>query len=141
MTTATMENKETTKEMVPRQKQELAGAESTRPGPVFTPAVDIFETDAAITVLADMPGIRADGLGIDVRDNVLAIEGRVADDETTHDRFLLQEYETGSFRREFRLTNLIDQSKIDAVLRDGVLRLTLPKAEAARPRKIEVRAG
>ena len=53
----------------------------------------------------------------------------------------LREFETGGYRREFRLTNLIDQSRIDASLRDGVLRLTLPKAEAARPKRIEVRTG
>jgi HSP20 family molecular chaperone IbpA len=131
--------KDETKEMAPRQKQELAGAESTRPGPVFTPAMDIFETETAITILADMPGVRADGLGIDLRENVLSIEGRVADPRRENEQELLREYETGSFRREFRLTNLIDQDKIDASLNDGVLRLTLPKAEAARPRKIEVR--
>ena len=137
----TVKVKDETKEMAPRQKQELAGAESTRPGPVFTPAMDIFETEAAITVLADMPGVRADGLGIDLRENVLSIEGRVADVPRENEQELLSEYETGSFRREFRLTNLIDQDKIDASLNDGVLRLTLPKAEAARPRKIEVRTG
>ena len=137
----TVKVKDETKEMAPRQKQELAGAESTRPGPVFTPAMDIFETEAAITVLADMPGVRADGLGIDLRENVLSIEGRVADVPRENEQELLSEYETCSFRREFRLTNLIDQDKIDASLNDGVLRLTLPKAEAARPRKIEVRTG
>lgn len=129
----------TKKEMEPHAKQEISGAEATRPGPVFTPAVDIFETENAITLLADMPGVRADGLGIDLRDNVLTIHGQVRDDLPDEQR-LLQEYETGSFRREFRLTNLIDQAGIDASLSDGVLRLTLPKAEAARPRKIEVRA-
>lgn len=139
MTTAT--KNEIGKEMAPRQKQELAGAESTRPGLVFTPAVDICESDSAIIVLADMPGVRADGLGIDLRDNVLSIEGRVAEAERSKEQLLLKEYDTGSFRREFRLTNLIDQSKIDATLSDGVLRLTLPKAEAAKPRKIEVRTG
>ena len=133
--------RETGKEMAPRQKQELTGAESTRPGVVFTPAVDIFETEAAITVLADMPGVRTDGLGIDLRENLLSIEGRVAEAESGNEQVLMKEYETGSFRREFRLTNLIDQGKIDASLSDGVLRLTLPKAEAARPRKIEVRTG
>jgi HSP20 family molecular chaperone IbpA len=129
----------TAKEMTPQQKQELTGAESTRPGPVFTPAADIFETDAAITVLADMPGVRADGLSLDLRDNVLSIEGHAAEGEHNDRRMLFREYETGSYRREFRLTNLIDQSGIVASLRDGVLRLTLPKAESARPRKIEVR--
>jgi HSP20 family molecular chaperone IbpA len=132
---------ETSKEMAPRRKRELEGAESTRPGVVFTPAVDIFETEAAITVLADMPGVRADGLTIDLRDNVLSIEGSGAGVEVGSERILLKEYETGSYRREFRLTNLIDQARIDASLSDGVLRLTLPKEEAARPRKIEVRAG
>jgi HSP20 family protein len=132
---------ETTKEMALRHKQELAGAETTRPGLVFTPAVDIFETEVAVTVLADMPGVRANGLGIDLRENVLSIEGRVAEMEDQNEQILVQEYETGSFRREFRLTNLIDQDKIDASLSHGVLRLTLPKAEAARPRKIEVRTG
>jgi HSP20 family molecular chaperone IbpA len=133
--------KKSMKEMAPRPKQELAGAESTRPGLVFTPAVDIFETEAAITVLADMPGVRVDGLGIDLRDNVLSIEGRVAEIQGEKEQMLLQEYRTGSFHRDFRLTNLIDQNNIDASLSNGVLRLTLPKAEAARPRKIEVRTG
>lgn len=131
--------REETKEMAPQQKQAVTGAESTRPGPVFTPAVDIFETEAAITVLADMPGIRPEGLEIDVRENVLSIEGRAPELRRENERAVLREYETGSFRREFRLTNLIDQGGIDASLRDGVLRLTLPKAEAAKPRKIEVR--
>ena len=141
MMTAVKEMETTAKEMTPREKQELAGAEPTRPGPVFTPAVDIFETESAITVLADMPGVQADGLGIDLRENVLSIEGRVAEIGGPDEQLLRKEYETGSFRREFRLSNLIDQNKIDASLNDGVLRLTLPKAEAARPRKIEVKAG
>ena len=131
---------QTTKDMTPRQKQALTGAESTRPGPVFDPVVDIFETDSSITVLADLPGVRADGLTIDLRDNVLSIEGNVQAGEGENEQNLLREYETGSFRREFRLSNVIDQGKIEASLRDGVLRLTLPKAEAARPRKIEVQS-
>jgi HSP20 family protein len=135
MTVQTIER--TKREIEPRPKQELAGAEPTRPGAVFSPAVDIFETSEAITVLADMPGVKADGLTIDLRESVLSIDGRVAE-VTGEEHAVLREYETGSFRREFKLTKLIDQAKIDALLRDGVLRLTLPKAEAARPRKIEV---
>jgi HSP20 family molecular chaperone IbpA len=125
--------------MTPQEKQEITGAESTRSGLVFTPAVDICESDSAIVLVADMPGVRRDGLSIDLRENVLTIEGRIDDDGTGRGRVVLQEYETGSFRREFRLTNLIDQDRIDATLRNGVLRLTLPKAERTRPRKIEVR--
>ena len=101
----TVEVKEkTARAMAPQQKQELTGAESTRPGLVFTPPMDVFETESAITVVADMPGVRPDGLSIDLRDNVLSIEARVDDVQDENERTLLQEYETGSFRREFRLT-------------------------------------
>lgn len=137
----TVLTKETTrKEMTPTAKHELEGAESTRPGYVFTPAVDIFETDTAITVLADMPGVRPEGLTVDLRDNVLTLDGRVETKAFEGEQMLLREYETGSFHREFRLSNIIDQAKIDATLTDGVLRLTLPKAEAVRPRRIEVKS-
>lgn len=133
--------KEMMQKMTPRKKEEAAGAEPTRPGVVFTPAVDILESEGEIVMLADMPGVRADGLNIDLRDNVLSIEGHVGDAVRSSERTMLREYETGSYRREFRLTKLIDQDKIDAALKDGVLRLTLPKAEAARPRRIEVRSA
>jgi len=131
----------TTKEMTTSQKQELTGAESTRPGRLFTPAVDILETKDAIVVLADMPGVQTDGLTIDLRENVLTIDGAVKEPGADTEQMLLHEYDSGSFHRQFRLSNAIDQTKIDASLRDGVLRLTLPKAEAARPRKIAVKAG
>jgi len=130
---------ETRKEMTPTHKHELEGVESTRPERLFTPAVDIFETDKGITVLADMPGVRKEGLSIDVRENTLTLTGRVTPAEGKNERVLLREYETGSFYRQFRLSNAIDQSKIDATLSNGALRLTLPKAEASRPRKIEVK--
>jgi HSP20 family molecular chaperone IbpA len=131
---------ETGKAMTAQPKAELTGVEATRPGPLFTPAVDIYESDTAITVLADMPGVRGDGLTIDLRDNTLTIEGAPTDVVAQGERLLLREYDTGTFYRQFRLSNAIDQGKIDASLNDGVLRLTLPKAEAARPRKIEVRS-
>ena len=100
----------------------------------WAPAVDIFETEAAVTVLADMPGVRADGLVIDLRENVLTIEGRIDDDGTGRGRVVLQEYETGSFRREFRLTNLIDQDRIDA-------RVTVRFVAGARVRNPSRRRG
>jgi HSP20 family protein len=130
---------EARKGMTPAHKHELRGVESTRPERVFTPAVDIFETDKAITVVADMPGVGKDGLNIDVRDDTLTLTGTVAPAESRNERVLLREYETGSFYRQFRLSNTIDQSKIDATLENGALRLTLPKAEASRPRKIEIK--
>jgi HSP20 family molecular chaperone IbpA len=115
--------------------------EQTRPGPVYSPAVDIFEHDSAITVLADMPGVRAQDLEIDLRENVLTLTGRTSAPEKEGQTSVLREYEPGTFFRQFTLGSTIEQSKIDAKLSDGVLRLELPKAEKARPRQIAVRTG
>ena len=114
--------------------------EQTRPGPVYVPAVDIFETDGAITVLADMPGVKADQLDIDLRDNVLTLTGRVTSG-AANETDVLREYDAGTFHRQFTLADTIDQAKIDAKLADGVLRLELPKLERAKPRQITVRSG
>jgi HSP20 family protein len=115
--------------------------EQTRPGPVYLPAVDIFETDAAITVLADLPGVKPDELEIDLRENILTIRGGVARAGSSNETDVLQEYEAGTFLRQFTLSDTINQGRIDAKLSDGVLRLELPKVERAKPRQITVRAG
>lgn len=124
-----------------RVRSEARTPEQTRPGEVYSPATDIFETDEAITVLADMPGVKADALQIDLRDNVLTLTGRVGRPESSYESELLREYQTGTFYRQFTLSEQIDQAKIDAKLKDGVLRLELPKVERAKPRQIQVRAG
>ena len=116
-------------------------AEQTRPGPVYTPAVDIFETENAITVLADMPGVKPQDLKIDLHDSVLSLTGRITNVEETGERDVLREYRSGAFHRRFTLSETIDQAKIDAKLTDGVLRLELPKIEKARPRQITVRTA
>lgn len=125
------------------QKTEEAGAptapEQTRSGPVYSPSVDIFENDNAITLLADMPGVKADDLKIDLRESVLTLTGRVAAPDSSKESDVLREYHTGTFFRQFTLVETIDQTKIDAKLTDGVLRLELPKVEKARPRQITVR--
>jgi HSP20 family protein len=113
--------------------------EQTRPGPVYSPTVDIFEHESAITVLADMPGVKAQDLEIDLRENVLTLSGRTSPPEAAGQAYVLREYEPGTFFRQFTLGSAIEQSKIDARLIDGVLRLELPKAERARPRQIAVR--
>ena len=127
------------------QKTEKAGVptgpEQTRPGPVYSPAVDIFENDSSITVLADMPGVKAQDLKIDLRESVLTLTGRVTSPESPKESDVLREFQTGTFFRQFTLSETIDQGKIDAKLTDGVLRLELPKVEKARPRQIAVRTG
>jgi HSP20 family protein len=125
-----------------KPKQEVTTAsEQTRPGLVFTPSVDIFETDNEITLLADLPGVTADSLTIDLRDNILTLTGAVEPFEEAGEEDIMIEYEIGRYYRQFTLSSVIDQSKIDAKLADGVLRLSLPKIQAATPRKIEVNAA
>ena len=130
------------KELKVREKQEVASpAEQTMPGLVFTPAVDIFETEKEITLLADMPGVKSDALTIDLRDNTLTLSADVAPVNIGDQEEILVEYQTGRYYRQFTLGELINQEKIDATLSDGVLRLTLPKVEKATPKKITVKTG
>ena len=116
-------------------------AEETRPGVVFIPAVDIFETEKEIALLADMPGVKAGDLNIDLHENVLTLDGEVNAPEGADEVDVIREYRTGKYRRQFTLSQMIDQSKIDAEMKDGVLRLRLPKVEAATPRKIAVKGS
>jgi HSP20 family molecular chaperone IbpA len=130
------------KELQAKEKQELSHpAEQTKPGRFFTPDVDIFENDRALTLLADMPGVTPDRLTLDLRENTLTISGEVTPVMQTGENLLLFEYDTGTYYRQFSLSEIIDKNKIDAQLKDGVLRLSLPKVEKAAPRKIAVNAG
>lgn len=129
------------KELKVREKQEVSSpAEQTRPGVTFTPTVDIFETEKEMTLLADMPGVKPDALSIDLRDNTLTLEGDITPSNGQKEESIYEEYSSGRFYRQFSLSEVIDQAKIDAQLQDGVLRLSLPKVEKATPRKITVRA-
>ncbi|MGM0426257.1 MAG: Hsp20/alpha crystallin family protein [Thermodesulfobacteriota bacterium] len=130
------------KSLQPKEKAEVtAPAEQTKPGLVFTPAVDIFETDTELTLLADMPGVKINNLNIDLNENVLTLDGDVESPEGADETDIIREYRTGKYQRQFTLSQVIDQSKIDAELKDGVLQLKLPKIEAATPRKITVKGS
>jgi len=129
----------TEKELQVREEQEVkAGLESTRNPPVYVPPVDIYESQDAIVILADMPGVAPEGVDVDLRDNQLTFTGKVVLEESK-ERMLLQEYGVGDFYRQFTLSSRIDQGKIEASMKDGVLVLTLPKAEVAKPKKITVK--
>ncbi|MCG6892571.1 MAG: Hsp20/alpha crystallin family protein [Desulfobacteraceae bacterium] len=130
------------KELKVREKQELSSqTEQTRPGPVFTPDVDIFETEKEIVLLADMPGVRAEDLTIDLRDDVLTLTGEVQEQANDQEQALMMEFGVGKFYRQFTLGEVINQGAIDANLQGGVLRLTLPKVEKATPRRITVKSA
>jgi HSP20 family protein len=113
--------------------------ELTRERNVYTPAVDIMERKDDILLLADMPGVDETSVDITLEKNVLTIYGKVAADVPQGYTLYLSEYGTGDYQRVFTLTEEVDRDRIQATVKNGVLRLILPKAEAAKTRKIAVR--
>jgi HSP20 family protein len=128
------------REMELKEKKEVkkSAGEGTRPGPVFIPAVDILENQNELVVLADMPGVHGKNVDIDLRDNQLTITGRIESAEKETEVSLYREFNWGDYIRQFTLSDVIDQSKITAKMENGVLRVTLTKAEKTKPQKIQV---
>jgi HSP20 family protein len=124
-----------------RGAQDPALAERTWSGRYYTPSVDILESEGELTLLADMPGVAAGDVDIRFENGELSIHGKVASHRDADLRYLLLEYEEGSYYRSFRISETIDAERISADYRDGVLMLHLPKAERAKPRKITVKGS
>jgi HSP20 family protein len=122
------------------KKQMEAKGELTQRRPVFIPAVDIFENKEALVLIADMPGVTNEAVEIHLEDGELTLRGRVAEERQSLIP-VYTEYRSGDYYRSFTLSNVIDQQKIEASMKNGVLKITLPKAEAAKPRHITVKAG
>jgi HSP20 family protein len=123
------------------RESQLPEPERTRASRVYVPRVDIWETEDAILVAADMPGADENSVDVTVEKNVLSINGKVERERPEGHSILLSEYDVGDYQRVFTLPNEIDQERIQASVRNGVLRLTLHKARAAKPKKIEVSSG
>jgi len=127
-------------ELQVQQKREVERKpESTVPARRFLPVTDIFETGDELKVILEMPGVGKESVDIRVENDVLTIEGQV--DFTKYQGLtpLYTEYNVGNYARSFELSSKIDQERIGAELKDGVITLILPKAEKAKPRKITVR--
>jgi len=123
----------------PQEKKELVSKdETTVPVRYFVPTADIFETEDALTVVMEVPGVDREAIDINIENDVLKIEAKI--DPAKYDGMepLYTEYNVGHFARSFALSNKIDRQQISAKLEDGVLTLTLKKAQEARPRKISV---
>lgn len=106
---------------------------------VFVPQTDIHETDQALSVVMEMPGVDKANLEISVENDVLSVAGRIDFSKYEILRPIYTEYNIGHYRRSFNLSpSRVDREKIRAEMTDGVLTLTLPKAEQAKPRKIAV---
>ena len=112
--------------------------EQTRPGRTYLPNVEIRETEDALWLWADMPGVDQSSIDIHLEDGVLSIEGQVQTDEYTDLTPAYSEYNVGNFRRSFRLSTAIDTQRIEAKMKNGVLELRLPKSEEARPQRIPI---
>ena len=126
-------------ELQVQQKREIEkNQESTVPARSFMPAADIFEADSALTVVLEMPGVDKTNVDVTVEDDLLTVEGRLDFSKYEGMQPVYSEYNIGNYRRSFSLSNKIDQAKISADVSDGVLTVTLPKAEAAKAKRIAI---
>jgi HSP20 family molecular chaperone IbpA len=135
-----MSNENPTREIETREKQEVE-REQMRPGLVFRPDVDIVERANEFLVTADLPGVDEQHVDVRLENNVLSIHADLAVEPEGEWQPIYGEYRTGSYYREFALSDRIDAAGIRASMKDGVLDLHLPKAEEHRPRTIAVKAG
>jgi HSP20 family protein len=127
-------------ELQVQEKRELEKKpEATVPARTFVPTADILETEAALTVVLEMPGVDKSNADISVEDGVLTVYGRLDFSKYEGLQPVYTEYNIGHYQRSFSLSNKVDQNKISAEMKDGVLTLVLPKAEEAKPRRISVR--
>ncbi len=135
----------TPREIETHSKQEAQnqdqGREQTRPGRYFLPEVDIYESEEGLRLWADMPGVDEKDVEVTLKNGMLTIEGMVSTDMYRNLMPVYTEYNVGNYSRQFMVNEEIDASRIEARIRNGVLEVSLPKAEAARPRRINVKAG
>jgi HSP20 family molecular chaperone IbpA len=117
------------------------GTERIQARRVYVPLVDIVETDQALLLIADMPGVDQSGVDVNVEKNILTIKGTVGNEVPEGYKLSYEEYGIGDYERSFTLPNEIDRDGIQATIKDGVLRLTLPKAKQAVAKKVTVVAG
>jgi HSP20 family protein len=126
-----------TQELAVREKREVsAREEKTVPGRFYVPSTDVFETDDALTLVMEVPGVDRDAIEIALKDDILRVEGRIDFGKYQNMAPIYTEYNVGNYARSFSIPDKVDQDNISAELQDGVLKLTLKKAPAAQPRKI-----
>ena len=121
-----------------KEKQAVQGQEKTRAGRFFTPEVDIEELSDSLKLRADMPGVKQSDVEVTLNNGILTIVGTVSTEPYQKLAPLYTEYNVGNYFRQFELNEDIDAQRINASMKDGVLELTLPKSERARPRQIDV---
>ena len=123
---------------VQEKKELVEKEEKTVPARYYVPYTDIYETESGLTLVMEMPGVEKDDIDVKIDEDVLSIEGRIDFSSYSEMKPVHTEYNVGHFSRRFSLSSKIDQDKISADIHDGVLTLSLPKAEEAKPRKISI---
>jgi len=126
-------------ESVSRNREVTDDARQARSA-VLRPAVDVFENGHTLTLLANLPGVTEDALGLEVDGNTLTIQGDIHIDMPPNMESVHADVRSTRYMRAFTLSNELDTENIKASLKDGVLNVSIPKREEVRPRKIEVRA-
>jgi HSP20 family protein len=126
-------------ELAVREKKELATKEEkTVPGRFYVPHTDVYETEDTLTVVMEMPGVDRKDVAVELKDDVLRVEGRIDSAKYEGMEPVYTEYNVGHWTRSFALSDRVDRERIGAQLEDGVLTLTLPKTAEARPRRIAI---
>ena len=124
-----------------QKTENTAATERIRKVKTFLPRVDIYETRDALFLIADMPGVDEKTVDVELEKNVLTISGRVENGKVQDYRLVFSEYEVGDYERTFTLSDEIDKNKIKASVKQGVVRLELPKAEKVKPKIIKINAA
>jgi HSP20 family protein len=124
---------------VQEKKELVSKEEKTVPSRYFVPTTDIFETEDALNVVMEIPGVAKPDVDVNIENDILRVEARIDHSKYEGLEPLYTEYNVGHFTRSFTLSSKIDQQQISAQLADGVLTLTLKKAKEALPRRIAIR--
>lgn len=132
---------QTTASRTPAKERTQQEQQQQQPQPHVVPPVDVFENETSITLLADLPGVPRENLQVRVDGETLVLEATATPSGPENLELVYGEAQVAAYRRQFTLSRELDASRIEAQLRDGVLRLTIPKAEEARPRRIQVAVG
>ena len=123
------------------QKDEKQEIEKTKSAPTYLPPVDIYEKDKCLLVVADLPGVDEKTVDVDFEKGVLIIKGSVEEKKNEGYNCLYKEYDQGNFERKFTVPEKIDIEKIEANIKNGILKLKLPYVPEKGPKKVEVKVG
>jgi len=129
------------KDLQKKEAQSSVGTERTKSRKVYVPKIDIYEAKDEIVLVADMPGVDEKSVDITLDNNILTITGTVEPEAYKDHSITYSEYDTGDYERAFTISDEVDRNKIEALVKQGVVRVTLPKVESVRAKKITIKTG